>query len=202
MIYGNPDEKSITNLSAAFVATAACACTTTVVEPYFRPADAPVENAYVSPSADFGNYTILLARPLEIYFPENAPAPRQEDLNRMRRIFAEAFLAEIGDRYRIVSEPGPGVMVVIAQLIDLKFPGPGGEFQPGGRLSEVVARGQLTLLMEFQDSLNGQVLARAGEAYEGSATSSTDEETAWTEVQSAATRWARMFRRFLDNNLG
>ena len=143
-----------------------------------------------------------MARPLEIYYPENTPAPTQDDLDRMREIFREAFISEIGDDYEIVTEAGPDVMLIIAQVIDLKIAGPAGDFQPSGRLREVVSRGQLTLLLEFQDSVTGRVLARAGEADQGTATSLTDEEASWSQVESAAGRWVGMVRTFLDNNLG
>ena len=93
-------------------------------------------------------------------------------------------------------------MLIIAQVIDLKIAGPAGDFQPSGRLREVVSRGQLTLLLEFQDSVTGRVLARAGEADQGTATSLTDEEASWSQVESAAGRWVGMVRTFLDNNLG
>ena len=76
------------------------ACTTTtVVEPFFRPPDAQVEQAYVSPDADFSIYTKLMADPLEIYYPENAPQPSEEELERLRQSFRDAFLTEIGDDY-------------------------------------------------------------------------------------------------------
>ena len=77
-----------------------------------------------------------------------------------------------------------------------------GSFEPTGRLRQLVTEGQLTLLMEFRDSVTGRVLARAGETEEGESTSFTDEEASWEEVELAARRWAGMFRTFLDRNLG
>ena len=119
----------------------------------------------------------------------------------MRQIFRTAFLDEIGGDYEIVASPGPDVMLVIAQIVDLKVLGPQGTYLPSGRLREVVSQGQLTLLMEFRDSVSGRVLARAGEADSGAATE-RDAEAGWSEVETAARRWAGMFRRFLDQNLG
>ena len=175
--------------------------TTTTVEPFYRPEGAQVEQAYVSPSADFGTYTKLMTRPLEIYYPDDAPGPSQADLDRMRQIFRDAFLDEIAGNYQIVAESGPDVMLVTAQIVDLKILGPQGTFQASGRLREVVSQGQLTLLMEFRDSVSGRVLARAGEADQGTATSG-GAEAGWSQVEVAARRWAGMLRRFLDENLG
>ena len=56
--------------------------------------------------------------------------------------------------------------------------------------------------MEVRDSLTDRVLARAGETEDGAATSLTEEEASWAEVEVAAQRWAGLFRSWLDENLG
>jgi hypothetical protein len=188
-------------LGSMIAALAACT-STTIVEPFYRPEAARVDQVYVSPTAEFRTYTKLMARPLEIYYPDNVQAPSQEELERLRSIFREAFLSSIGDDYEIVDEPAPGVMLVIGQIVDLKILGAGGRYEPSGRLAEVVTSGQLTLLLEFQDSVTGRVLARAGESDQGTATGVTDEAASWAQVEAAAARWAQLFKNFLDENLG
>jgi hypothetical protein len=192
----------IMSLSLLFAWAMSACTTTTIVEPYYRPATAQIDQAYMSPNADFSVYSKLMASPLEIYYPDNAPAPSDQDLERLRSIFREAFLTEIGDDYPIVSAPGPDVMHVVAQIIDLKIAGPLGTYEPSGRLREVVAKGQLTLLMEFRDSTTGRVLARAGDTERGESTSLTQDDSSWDEVTVAARRWAALFKQFLDQNLG
>ena len=187
--------------SALVLALTACK-TTIIVDPYFRPADAQVERAYISPTAEFRNYKRLMARPLEVYYPDNVPAPSQAELDRLRGIFREAFLEAVGDDYEVVSTAGPDVMLVSGQIVDLKVLGANGTYVASGRLSDVVAKGQLTLLLEFRDSVTERVLARAGEASQGDATSRTDEAASWAQVEVAAARWAQLFRNFLDRNLG
>jgi hypothetical protein len=190
-------------LVAASLSAAAAGCkVTTIVDPYFRPESARVEQAYVSPGADFRNYTKLMTRPLEVYYPDNVTPPSPEELDRLRRIFRETFLAELGNDYEIVDAAAPDVMLVIGQIVDLKVLGAGGTYEPSGRLREVVASGQLTLLLEFQDSVTGRVLARVGESDHGSATAATDEAASWAQVEAAAIRWALLFKDFLDRNLG
>lgn len=186
---------------AGIVLCASCT-TTTIVEPFVRPADAQVEQSYRSPGADFSVYTKLMGTPLEIYYPDDGPPPSEADLDRLRGLFREAFLAAIADDYEIVTEPGPDVLHVIGQIVDLKIVGPIGSFEPTGRLRQLVTKGQLTLLMELRDSVSGRVLARAGETEQGDETSFTDEQASWEEVDAAARRWAGLFRAFLDENLG
>lgn len=187
-------------LGGTILVLGACT-TTTIVEPFYRPENAQVEQAYISPIADFSIYTKLLAEPLEIYYPDNAPAPDEADLERLRAIFRDAFLPKL-DGYELVQEPGPDVLRVRGQIIDLKLIGAVGTFEPTGRLQELVTRGQLTFLMEIGESLTDRVLARAGETEDGSSTSLSDEEAGWGEVETAAERWATMFRTWLDANLG
>ena len=187
-------------LSGCIFLLSACA-TTTIVEPFYRPGNALVEHSYVSPTADFSLYTKLLAEPLEIYYPDNAPEPDEADLERLRAIFRDAFLPKL-EGYEIVQEPGPDVLRVRGQIIDLKLTGAVGTFEPSGRLQYLVTKGQLTFLMEIGDSLNDRVLARAGETEDGSSTSLSGEEAGWDEVEAAAERWSALFRTWLDANLG
>ncbi len=187
-------------LSSAILALCACS-TTTIVEPFFRPESARVDQAYVSPTADFSIYTKLLAEPLEIYYPDDGPTPDEAELERLRAIFRDAFLPKL-EGYELVQVPGPDVLRVRAQIIDLKLVGPLGNYVPSGRLQELVTKGQLTFLMELRDSLTDRVLARAGETEDGASTSLTDTDASWVEVNAAAQRWAGLFRNWLDENLG
>jgi hypothetical protein len=186
--------------SVSVMTAALSACTTTIVEPYYRPDSAQIEQSYRRVGADFSKYTTLLPTPLEIYYPENVPQPSDADLDRLRGYFRDAFVEALGDDYRITYQPSANALRVRAKLIDLKLTGAGGNFDPGGRLRSLVAAGQLTFLMEIEDSATNQVLARAGDS-----TSSADvaptEDASWDEVQVAAQRWAGLFRTWLDANL-
>jgi hypothetical protein len=159
-----------------------------------------VEQSYLSPAADFSIYSKLLVEPLEIYYPDDAPEPDAADLERLRAIFRNAFLPKL-EGYEILEEPGPDVLRVRGQIIDLKLTGALGTYDATGRLHELVTKGQLTFLMEIGDSMADRVLARAGETEEGSSTSLSGDEAGWREVEVAAERWATMFRTWLDANL-
>ena len=119
-----------------------------------------VEYAYVNDQADFSQYSKLMNGGLEIYVPEDIEPPDPADLERIRGYFRNAFQQALGDDYEVVSEPGPGVMKVSAQVIDMKISSGGTVYEPGGRLRDIVAHGELTFLMEMSDAQSGQVLAR------------------------------------------
>ena len=177
------------------------ACTKTIVTGSFnRVPNTAVEYAYVNEQADFSQYTKLMSGGLEIYYPESEDSPDPADLDRVRGYFRDAFAAAIGDDYEVVSEPGPGVLKVSGQVIDMKMTSGGATFDPSGRLRDVVAHGELTFLMEMSDSVSGQVLARAGD--KSSDISAENDDATWDDVRRAAEYWAGLFRNWLDSSLG
>ncbi len=177
------------------------ACTKTIVTGSFnRVPNTAVEYAYINEQADFSQYTKLMNGGLEIYYPESETAPDPADIERIRSYFRDAFAAAIGDDYEVVAEPGPGVLKVSGQVIDMKMTSGGATFDPSGRLRDVVAHGELTFLMEMSDSVSGQVLARAGD--KSSDISAEEDDATWDDVRRAAEYWAGLFRNWLDNSLG
>lgn len=177
------------------------ACTKTVVTGSFnRVPDTAVEYAYINEQADFSQYTKLMSGGLEIYYPEDGEPPDPAEIDRIRGYFSDAFTNAIGDAYDIVAEPGPGVMKVRGQVIDMKMTSGGATLDVSGRLRDVVAHGELTLLMEMSDSVTGQVLARAGD--KSTDISGNKDDATWDDVRRAAEYWASLFRGWLDTYLG
>jgi hypothetical protein len=178
-------------------------CSTTEVASYQRVAGSTVDEAYVKPDTDFSRYTRLYAHPLEIYYREGAGAPTEEDLSRMRSIFREAFLSRIEGDYEIVTEPAADALGVRASLVDLQNSVGGADVPVDGHLRMLVANGQLTFLMEMSDSLSGDVLARAADRDRATdADVNASNSSDWDNAEAAAARWAGLFRKFLDDNLG
>ena len=176
-------------------------CTTTVVTGSFnRVPNTAVEYAYVNEQADFSQYTKLMNGGLEIYYPESEEAPEPAEIERVRGYFRDAFTAAVGDAYEIVADPGPDVLKVSGQVIDMKMTSGGAVVDVSGRLRDIVAHGELTFLMEMSDSVTGQVLARAGD--KSSDISAEKGDATWDDVRRAAEYWAGLFRNWLDNYLG
>jgi len=196
--------KYLTSRNALLLVTAVLglyACTRTIVTGSFdRVPNAAVEYAYVNKQADFSKYTKLMSDPLEIYFPDGAAAPDPQDLQRIRDYFRVAFTEALGSDYQVVRKAGPDVLKVRAQIIDMVLTSGGAEFEPSGRLRDVVAHGELTFLMELSDSVSGQVLARAGD--KSTDISADRGEATWDDVRQAAEYWAGLFRNWLDKSFG
>jgi hypothetical protein len=202
---------SLTRLSARFLTCLQLAvltgllagCSTTQIDSYERVPESRVDEAYVKPGVDFSLYTRLYAVPLEIYYHEGEGAPTPDDLERMRGIFRAAFLAAIAGDYEIVTEPAPDALGVRASLVDLQKAAVSAEIPVEGRLRSLVGNGQLTFLMELSDSVSGEVLARAADRDQAVVEPTANADpSAWAQAEAAATRWASIFRQFLDDNLG
>jgi len=187
-------------LALAVICFIAAACTTVTTQS-FKVADSPnVEAVYLATDVDFGKYDRLTAEEMGIYFPEDA-APSENDQQRTRQIFREAFLGELAD-YQIVDENGPTTLAVQATLVDFRKAAYVDATTVRRELRDIVEPGALLFLMELKDSESGKVLARAVDSASAPAfSSSTATATDWTSVESAADRWAELFRNFLDENL-
>jgi hypothetical protein len=186
-------------LSAVF----ATACSTVETQSFVVGKGGRVESAQITVGADFAKYDRLQAADMGIYFPADK-AMRLEDQQRLRKSFRDAFLTEL-EGYAISREPGPTTMKVEATLIDLR-----GSAGAGAALSslrrdirDMATAGSLVFLMELKDSQTDEVLARAGDSAKAPALgTSPDVETDWQAVDEAAAHWARLFRDFLEQNLG
>ncbi len=177
------------------------ACVKTEVQSWQVVEDANVDTAYTKPDVDFSAYTRLMAAPFEIYYPQTMEAPDPDDLERIRGIYRQAFLDEIGDDYDIVSEPGVDVLKVRFSLLDLRINKPDAQYTPPSRLTDFVHSGHQTLLMELLDSETDEVLARAADEERPDNVSVSEDYDDWDAVEFTAARWAALFRDFLDRNL-
>ena len=159
-----------------------------------------VASAQIAVDAEFGRYDRLLATELGIFFPETY-LTSDEDTQRIRKIFRDAFLNEL-EGYAIVDESGPTTMTVEASLVDLR--NSTGTQMPKMRsaIRDLATPGSILFLMEMRDSESDRVLARAADSAKAPTISTAaGEETDWASIEDAAQHWAALFRSFLDENL-
>jgi len=188
-------------ICAALLLIVSTSCTRTEVYSYERVPESRVDAAYISPGADFSRYRSLYAQPLEIYYEDGVQAPTEAELEQLRAVFRKAFLAAIADDYKIVDEPAADAMGVRASLVKLETDAYIDQLSLQGRLRSLVAAGELTFLMEFSDSVSGEVLARAGDRQKPEyAEFEGIQGQDLTEAEAAARYWASLFRDFLDRN--
>lgn len=189
----------LVGLVVAGLLLAGCGSTTT--QSFNRVQNPRVEASQVAVDADFGKYDRLNAVDMGIFFPAHAAsAPGEED--RIRQIFRDAFISRL-DGYDIVrNETGPTTLTVQATLIDFRNASADDVMSVRRELRDMARPGSLVFLMELKDSRSEKVLARAADSAAAPAfATSSETSTDWTAVETAAARWAGLFRQFLDENL-
>jgi hypothetical protein len=193
------DRKAIVAVATAGVLLAACVQPTT--QSFVRVENSRVDSSYIAVGADFSKYDRLSAEDMGIFFPNNQ-APSEEDQQRARQLFREAFMAQLSG-YEVVRDgKGPTTLLVQASLIDFTNAAPEDAMSVGREMRDFAKPGSIIFLMELKDSVSGAVLARAGDSADIPAFSTLpDVLTDWDAVEAAAQRWAMMFREFLDENL-
>lgn len=181
----------------------------------------PVSNsradaAWARPDMDIGAYDKILLQGVGIqYRPGGAKrksrvAGRTEyyeatpdQKKRFEAIFSEKFREELGKsvRFKIVSEPGPDVLLIKGGLIDVVSYVP--PDQPGRHEIFLDKIAEATLVLEISDSASGAIIARvvdrraAEEMKDGFQRSNRATNTA--EVRRLAGIWARILREQLDH---
>ena len=132
--------------------------------------------AWMKPDMDLRAYTAIMIDPVAVAYQRDPQGRTRSDgssnnfaLNRtqmenLKSWFQEAVVEALsGDgAYRIVDAPGPDVLRITVELIDLIVRIP--TQQVGGR-SRVFARsyGEVTAVLEARDSQSGEILARAAD---------------------------------------
>ena len=184
----------------AILSLAGCAGSKVESQSFRVAQNSKVASAQIAVDADFGRYDRLLATELGIFFPQTY-VTSDEDTQRIRQIFRDAFLSEL-EGYAIVDESGPTTMTVEASLVDLR--NSTGTHMPQMRSSirDLATPGSILFLMEMRDSVSDRVLARAADSAKSPTISTAaSEETDWASIEDAAQHWAALFRTFLDENL-
>jgi len=172
---------------------------------------------YLKPGASFAGFDAILVDPVTVSYksaPQRATAANrsrgnfalnESQMDRLKRIFQEAFESELGksEEFAFVTEPGPTTLRVSGHIVDLVVDAPP---QQGSRDRDfVMSAGEMTLILDVRDSLTREPLARvadrraiqpatggAGRVYRSTPVRN------WGEVRSQMQRWASILREGLD----
>lgn len=177
------------------------------------------DQAYLLPGADFRAYTKVMIDPARVAFRKDwlkeinastislSDRVSQADAERLAqglrtgsdRIFADEF-REAG--YTIVTEPGPDVLRISPQVIDLYVAAPD-TMSAGRTRSYAVDAGEATIVVEVHDSTTGAALGRGVDRDRAGANSGR-RLTRITSVSTQADfealfrRWARASAKALN----
>lgn len=184
----------------------------------------PVENAradaaWARPDADISTYNKILLQDVGVqYRPGGATrvsrqrtgsqhyevTPAQKE--RFKKIFDERFRDELAksEHFTIVNEPGPDVLLIRGELIDVVSYVPPDQ---AGRYEIFLERiGEATLVLELSDSVSDAVIARSVDRRAAEHVADTfqrsNRATNAAEVRRLAGIWARILREQLDHYAG
>ena len=178
----------------------------------------PLQIAYLKPDMNLDGYTAFMLDPVAVAYQMDpggrtgtgaaaagganfALTPTQ--MEELKGFFREAVVEALsGDgAYRIVETPGPDVLRITAQLIDLIVRTP---TQPGSStLGTTRSYGEVTLVLELRDSQSGEILGMAADRQDPTRTSGRE----FVEIQPSRIRtdtrrlfeyWADILRESLD----
>ncbi len=127
-------------------------------------------------------------------FPLNQ---RQKD--SLFEIVNRAFQSELAKstKFTLTTEPGPDVLIIRGDLLDVvSFVPPAASGK--GDLLSVADIGEATLNMELYDSISDAIVVRALERVSAKHDAGTPPTTAAEAVQRTATQWATILRERLD----
>jgi hypothetical protein len=178
-----------------------------------------MDAAWVRPDLDLTRYTKLMLVSVGISYKEDpdyrgafdrsatefpiAEENRERLQNTVREEFLEEF--EMLERYEVVTEPGPDVLMLVGGVLDVvsRVPPerPGATSRGGVYLTSV---GDATLVLELRDSMTDRVLARAADrrSAESAFAFEVNTVTAWSEVRRLAGAWARLLKKRLEELTG
>jgi hypothetical protein len=175
-----------------------------------------VDAAWVKPNFDLTQYKKLMVVSQGVSYRKLEPVSdfqarketqfpvKEENKERLARELKTAFEAELGklERYELVNQPGPDVLLLVGAVIDVVSNIPpdidSARFGRGGVY--LTSIGDATLVLELRDSESGEILGRAADrrAAESPFAFEVNNVTAWSEVRRLASYWATQLRRRLE----
>lgn len=174
-----------------------------------------VDALYVHPGADIRSYESVMLDPVEVSFSSQWDPNRGsvaasdrlsvEDIQAIRDglagLFREVFEKELAEGgYSLVDSPSYGTLRVTPAIVDLYINAPERN-APGRTRTYTTDAGSMTLVVELRDSVTGDILARAVDAYHGRQTGTltfSNRNTNTAEARRVFTRWASLLRQAMD----
>lgn len=174
-----------------------------------RVPDSKAAVAWMKPGADFSQYTRVRLLDCEVAFKRNwkmnHPNVRTRDMERIKQALGDEFRVVFSEElekggYPVVEEPGEDVLLIHPAIIDLDVAAPDTNAASRSDTFTTTA-GRMTLVVEFYDSVSGEILARAIDRREARNVGNITWATRGTNTDAARRllkRWADLLVRELD----
>ena len=189
-------------LVIAILAAACAACATVEVNLFQQVPSTRVDYAAIRDGADFSGFNAVLPGTVSVWTPSGGTAVDEAALAQLQLVYEDVLTEALsGDgAYAIAAGPGPGVLELQTQFINLRgIDDPVAVSALQRRYSFPLASDRGTLVVELVDANTGQVLAHIADVEDASTYEQALEGGAnQAGVRPALARWAHALREFLD----
>ena len=157
---------------------------------------------YVNPAAQWTQYNKILIAPVTYWGSEEAKIP-QSDQQTLVNYFQQALKDQLGKKFQVVNEPGPGVMTLTVALTDAESATPVmrsiSMIVPQAHLLSNISYlatgtfpfvGGAQVEAKVTDSVSGQVLGAIVDKRLGGGSMATGFQWQWGDVENAMNFWS------------
>lgn len=163
------------------------------------------EHEFVKPGTHLAGYQKFLLDPVGLAYTKGDAPQRKidpKDFEKLRSVFQEEVAAALaGSAYSLATAPGPDVLRVQAEAVDLKLDPPreGFGLDPDSTTWALSSEAAL-VVATLRDSESGEVLARIAQPERASSGQfeRQDEVSFWSDVRELFRHWAILLRQMLD----
>lgn len=173
-----------------------------------------IDKAYKKPGASLAGYRSVLFKPVSVAFSktwdprdygDTARGLSTKDVEKIRTDLAKLAEESFRDTlsrggYMIATAPGPGVLEVEADIVDLYINAP--DAQTSGLVrTYVMSVGEMRLNAELRDSITGTLLYRVSDKKRGAEDGRLEwANSVWNQAELARMLdgWARQLKKSLD----
>lgn len=159
---------------------------------------------YVNPNANWTQYKKLIIDPVTFWGSDTSKVSAA-DQQTLIDFFSNVLREQLGTKFQLVDQPGPGVMRMQVALTDVEAATPGlrtiSMIIPQARALNTLKYaatgtyafvGEAQAEMKLTDAVTGQVLAEAVDRRVGGGAVSTAAQWQWGDAENAMTAWAKL----------
>ena len=161
-----------------------------------------VDLRYVNPAAQWTQYNKIMIAPVTFWGDDSTPVPAS-DQQMLVNYFSQQLNKDLGQKFQIVNQPGPGVMKFDVAIVDANAATPGlrtiSMLVPQAHMVanlKYLATGTFPFVGGAQaeakvtDSITGQILALAVDKRIGGGSFTTGFQWQWGDAENAINHWS------------
>jgi len=159
---------------------------------------------YINPAAQWSQYNKVMIDPVT-FWGDNSTSVSASDQHMLVNYFYQQLHKELGQKFQIVTQPGPGVMTVDVAIVDAEAATP-----VLRSISMIIPQVHMVASLKYlatgtfpfvggaqaeakvTDSVSGQVLALAVDRRIGGGSLSTGFQWQWGDAENAINHWAEL----------